>query len=1318
MRILLIEDSPGDARLIREILSDIGGETVELECEETLASGLKHLGDEQFEVLLLDLSLPDSRGLDTLEKVHPFEQKVPVIVLTGFDDDEMAQRSLRSGAQDYLVKGKITADSLGRSIRYALDRRSAEEALRVSEANYGALIENALDCITVLDGNGMITYESPSVTPLLGYSQEELVGTSVFDLIHPEDAPAAVEAFMEGVRTSTGDSAQMEVRFKQKDGSWRTFWGLGRNLLDDPDVGGIILNSRDVTDRKASEEALRKSEEHYRLLYDNAGEAIFSYDSELILTDINRVGCEAIGYSREELVGKNILELDILRPDIIENTTNAIRMYADGEDVAGEAEYTFIRKDGAERLFTVTGAAIRDSDGNLMSITNICRDITRERRIEEALRESEERYINVFDNIKNGVAVYEAVRGGEDFIFRDFNKAAGIIDEISREDVMGRSVSDLFPGIREYGLFEVFQRVWKTGVPEHHPASIYSDGRIAGWRENYVYRLSSGELVAVYEDITERKQKEEALRVSEEHYRLLVENASEVILTTGLDLVVTYVSPSVERQTGFTAEEVLGHDTREFITAESFDAVSKALIEQLAIQRETDVTPPAPVILEVEQYRKDGSTYPVEISAGFLRDPDGTPYGAIVVSRDITERKEAEERRKLVAELLLILNGSVKGIDAIKEILVKIKDFTGLEAVGIRLQKGDDFPYFETCGFPGSFLKVENYLCSYSKDRELLRDEQGRPVLECMCGNILRGRTDPSQYFFTDGGSFWHNSTSHLLATTTTEDRQAVTRNYCNTIGYESVAIVPLRSGDEIIGLVHLVDHRKDMFNLDLIEFFEEVGSSIGIVIARREAESRVADSEERYRTLFESSRDALMTVSAPSWRFTSCNSAALKMFGAKDEGEFTSLGPWDVSPGLQPDGRTSEEEAREMIERALLEGSFRFEWTHRRLGGEEFPAVVLLTRMEIAGETLVQASVRDLTERKAAEETLRESEQKYSQMFENMRSGVAVYEAVDDGGDFVFVDFNSAAESIEGVDKRSLLGRRVTEVFPGVTESGFLESFRRVWRTGAPEYRTGVRYSDERGSESWREYSVYKLPGGEVVAIYDDITERRRSEEEVKHLAFRLVDEGERVSARIAADLHDDLGQSLNVIKMRFDMQHKLAEGTTPHAEAADKMANIREMLSAAIEKVRNIAVELVPVNLSDFGLDSALEIYLERFARENGAACEFKTDGAPRRVGLELETSLFRIVQEALTNVRKHSNASRVTVSTSWSESLVSLCVSDDGAGFDIERVYEASRAGEHFGLVAMRERARMLHGDFTVESEKGEGTTVTVRVPLERG
>jgi len=136
MRILLIEDNPGDTRLIREMLFEANGCAAELECEETLASGLERLASERFDVLLLNLTLPDSQGLETLHRVHPSEQKVPVVVLTGLEDDETAQKSLESGAQDYLVKGKITADSLGRVIRYAMVRRSAEEALAAGSSGF------------------------------------------------------------------------------------------------------------------------------------------------------------------------------------------------------------------------------------------------------------------------------------------------------------------------------------------------------------------------------------------------------------------------------------------------------------------------------------------------------------------------------------------------------------------------------------------------------------------------------------------------------------------------------------------------------------------------------------------------------------------------------------------------------------------------------------------------------------------------------------------------------------------------------------------------------------------------------------------------------------------------------------------------------------------------------------------------------------------------------------------------------------------------------------------------------------------------------
>lgn len=130
----------------------------------------------------------------------------------------------------------------------------------------------------------------------------------------------------------------------------------------------------------------------------------------------------------------------------------------------------------------------------------------------DALRASETRLRGLYDHMSSGVAIYEAQGDGENFVIRDLNEAALRITGVRREDVFGRLVTDVFPGVRDMGLFDVFQRVWKTGVPEHHAATLYRDERLTFWAENYVYKLPSGELVAIFDDITQRKQAEEQVR--------------------------------------------------------------------------------------------------------------------------------------------------------------------------------------------------------------------------------------------------------------------------------------------------------------------------------------------------------------------------------------------------------------------------------------------------------------------------------------------------------------------------------------------------------------------------------------------------------------------------------------------------------------------------------------------------------------------------------------------------------------------------------------------------------------------------------------
>jgi hypothetical protein len=152
--------------------------------------------------------------------------------------------------------------------------------------------------------------------------------------------------------------------------------------------------------------------------------------------------------------------------------------------------------------------------------------------------------------------------------------------------------------------------------------------------------------------------------------------------------------------------------------------------------------------------------------------------------------------------------------------------------VGIRLEDEGDYPYYVYNGFPDSFILHENSLCAKDNlGKRIPAPKEKGFLLECMCGNIIRGRVDPSLPFFTANGSFWSNNTSDLLTTTTEEDRQSRTRNYCNSSGYESVALIPIKAKEEIIGLIQVNDKRPGMFSLDLVEFMEMIGEQIGLAI-------------------------------------------------------------------------------------------------------------------------------------------------------------------------------------------------------------------------------------------------------------------------------------------------------------------------------------------------------------------------------------------------------------------------------------------------------------------------------------------------------
>jgi PAS domain S-box-containing protein len=266
----------------------------------------------------------------------------------------------------------------------------------------------------------------------------------------------------------------------------------------------------------------------------------------------------------------------------------------------------------------------------------------------------------------------------------------------------------------------------------------------------------------------------------------------------GFDWRFKYLNPSAVGQGKLRPEDLLGKTIQESFPdvekTELFSAFRRCMKNRVAH------------VMEDRFYYPDGTFNWFE----FRINP--VPEGIMVLTLDISERKKDEFEKVTTSELHDLINTSTDLHDLLRTLLKYMKKWSRCEAVGIRLKEEDDYPYFATSGFSEVFVRLEKNLCNYDSFGNAEKDENGKPIIECMCGNIISGKYDPSKSFFSSDGSFWSNCTTNLLATTSDEDRQARTRNRCNGFGYESVALIPLRAGNETFGLLQFNDHRKGLF--------------------------------------------------------------------------------------------------------------------------------------------------------------------------------------------------------------------------------------------------------------------------------------------------------------------------------------------------------------------------------------------------------------------------------------------------------------------------------------------------------------------------
>jgi two-component system, cell cycle sensor histidine kinase and response regulator CckA len=395
IRALVVEDNPADAAFITDAVNEAGANSfVELVHTGRLKSALRLIAEEKFDLILLDLHLPDGRGgLETLLQVQAASPSLPIIVLTGMDDEALATRAVREGAQDYLVKGELDGRLLVRSMRYATERKHAIEALQRREEHFRLLIENALDLITILHLDGTIRYVSPSHQRILGYKAEELIGVNVLTMLHPDDLDD-VRAALRSPRRP----ASIECRFRHANGSWRMLEAFGRNLSDVPGVQGVVVNSRDVTERRQSEEALREANQTLRAVFHTSPLAIYTTGLDGCIKNWNRAAQKMFGWAEWELLESPLPQF-ALAPDEIAELR---RKNAEGDNNELPVELSCRRKDGTSLEVRVWSAFLRDRSGIATGIVDVAADVTDRRRLEEQLHHSQR--LDAVGRLAGGIA--------------------------------------------------------------------------------------------------------------------------------------------------------------------------------------------------------------------------------------------------------------------------------------------------------------------------------------------------------------------------------------------------------------------------------------------------------------------------------------------------------------------------------------------------------------------------------------------------------------------------------------------------------------------------------------------------------------------------------------------------------------------------------------------------------------------------------------------------------------------------------------------------------------------------------------------------
>jgi PAS domain S-box-containing protein len=388
LRILILEDVPMDAELVEYELqrAHIPFSAKRVDSRESFLRALEEFSPD---LILSDYTLPRFDGMTALSLARERAPSVPFLIVTGSVNEETAVGCMKAGATDYLLKSNLAR--IGPAIEAALERSRAhaqkvraESALAASERRFRSLVQNSSDLVTILAPDGTILYASDSAERIVGYRPTTLVGTSLLSYLDGSDVHS-VQALLQNANGKAASTGPVEFSLRRADGSPVWLEAVGTNLLHDPTIRGIVLNARDVSERKRADRALRESEERYRDLFDNASDLVCMAAPDGALLYVNKAWQQGTGYGEDEISRLQLLQL--VHPECQAYYREVLERVLSGERL-DHVELVLVPKLGAP--ITVEGnLSCTFKDGEPSVLRGIYRDVTERKRVEEHLRRAE-----------------------------------------------------------------------------------------------------------------------------------------------------------------------------------------------------------------------------------------------------------------------------------------------------------------------------------------------------------------------------------------------------------------------------------------------------------------------------------------------------------------------------------------------------------------------------------------------------------------------------------------------------------------------------------------------------------------------------------------------------------------------------------------------------------------------------------------------------------------------------------------------------------------------------------------------------------------